>query len=176
MYNSEEFISLQKPKSSTSIENFSPMENLDRTDRKILELLQQDCRITIKELAEKLHLSNTPVYERVKKLERSGIIKNYVAMLDPEKIDRSMTVFISILLTKHTRDVVDKFQEEALALPEVMEFYYTSGNFDAMLKIMVKDMNEFQYFIQEKLSKFEFLTRFNSTFVIASSEKVGFDL
>ncbi|PXY00843.1 AsnC family transcriptional regulator [Marinifilum breve] len=176
MYNSEEFISLQKPKSGTSIENFSPMENLDRTDRKILELLQQDCRITIKELAEKLHLSNTPVYERVKKLERSGIIKNYVAMLDPEKIDRSMTVFISILLTKHTRDVVDKFQEEALALPEVMEFYYTSGNFDAMLKIMVKDMNEFQYFIQEKLSKFEFLTRFNSTFVIASSEKVGFDL
>lgn len=176
MCNSEDFISLQKPKSGTSIENFSPMDNLDRTDRKILELLQQDCRITIKELAEKLHLSNTPVYERVKKLERSGIIKNYVAMLDPEKIDRSMTVFISILLTKHTRDVVDKFQEEALALPEVMEFYYTSGNFDAMLKIMVKDMNEFQYFIQEKLSKFEFLTRFNSTFVIASSEKVGFDL
>jgi DNA-binding Lrp family transcriptional regulator len=152
------------------------MENLDRTDRKILELLQLDCRITIKELAEKLHLSNTPVYERVKKLERSGIIKNYVAILDPEKIDRSMTVFISILLTKHTRDVVDKFQEKALALPEVMEFYYTSGNFDAMLKIMVKDMNAFQYFIQEKLSKFEHVTRFNSTFVIASSEKVGFDL
>jgi DNA-binding Lrp family transcriptional regulator len=152
------------------------MENLDRTDRKILELLQQDCRITIKELAEKLHLSNTPVYERVKKLERSGIIKNYVAMLDPEKIDRNMTVFISILLTKHTRDVVDKFQAEALALPEVMEFYYTSGNFDAILKIMVKDMNAFQYFIQEKLSKFEYVTRFNSTFVIASSEKVGFDL
>ena len=152
------------------------MENLDRTDRKILELLQQDCRITIKELAEKLHLSNTPVYERVKKLERSGIIKNYVAMLDPEKIDRNMTVFISILLTKHTRDVVDQFKEEALALPEVMECYYTSGNFDAMLKIMVKDMNAFQYFIQEKLSMFEYVSRFNSTFVIASSEKVGFDL
>ena len=176
MYVFKEFISLRKLKRCISIEKFSPMERLDRTDRKILELLQQDCRITIKELAEKLHLSNTPVYERVKKLERSRIIKNYVAMLDPEKIDRSMTVFISILLTKHTRDVVDSFREQALALPEVMEFYYTSGNFDAMLKIMVKDMNEFQYFIQEKLSKFEFLTRFNSTFVIASSEKVGFDL
>lgn len=72
--------------------------------------------------------------------------------------------------------MVDQFREQALALPEVMEFYYTSGNFDAMLKIMVKDMNEFQFFIQEKLSKFESLTRFNSTFVISSSEKLGFDL
>lgn len=74
------------------------MENLDHIDRKILELLQQDCRITIKELAKKLHLSNTPIYERVKKLERSGIIQNYVALLNPEKIDRNMIVFISIYL------------------------------------------------------------------------------
>ena len=161
---------------SESIEKYSFMENLDRTDRKILELLQQDCRITIKELAGKLHLSNTPVYERVKKLERSGIIKNYVAVLDPEQIDRSMVVFISISLTKHTRDVVEKFESEVLALPEVMEFYITSGNFDAMVKIMVKDMNAFQHFIQEKLSKFEYLTRFNSTFVISSSDKIGYDL
>ncbi|GAB7088683.1 Lrp/AsnC family transcriptional regulator [Marinifilum fragile] len=152
------------------------MENLDRTDRKILELLQQDCRITIKELAEKLHLSNTPVYERVKKLERSGIIKNYVAVLDPEKIDRNMVVFISVSITRHTRDVVDQLTKDVLALPEVMEFYITSGNFDAMLKIMVKDMNAFQYFIQEKLSKFEYITRFNSTFVISSSDKIGYDL
>ena len=152
------------------------MENLDRTDRKILQLLQQDCRITIKELSEKLHLTNTPVYERVKKLERCGIIKNYVAVLDPEQIDRSMVVFISISLTKHTRDVVEKFEREVLALPEVMEFYITSGNFDAMLKIMVKDMHAFQHFIQEKLSTFECLTRFNSTFVISSSEKIGYDL
>ncbi|RUT72868.1 Lrp/AsnC family transcriptional regulator [Ancylomarina longa] len=152
------------------------MENLDRTDRKILELLQQDCRITIKELSEKLHLTNTPVYERVKKLERSGIIKNYVAILNPEKIDRSMMVFISISLTKHTRDVVERFEAEALALPEVMEFYYTSGNFDALLKIMVKDMQAFQWFIQEKLSQFEHVSRFNSTFVIASADKIGYDL
>ena len=67
---------------ANSIEKYSFMENLDRTDRKILELLQQDCRITIKELAEKLHLTNTPVYERVKKLERSGIIKNYLEIRD----------------------------------------------------------------------------------------------
>ncbi|MDM8159160.1 Lrp/AsnC family transcriptional regulator [Labilibaculum sp. K2S] len=152
------------------------MDKLDKTDRKILQLLQQDCRITTKELAEKLHLSNTPVYERVKKLERSGIIKGYVARLDPDKIDRSMMVFISILLTKHTRDVVDKFEAEVLALPEVMEFYYTSGNYDALLKLMVKDMKAFQFFIQEKLSKFEHISRFNSTFVISSADKPGYDL
>ena len=152
------------------------MDKLDKTDRKILQLLQQDCRITTKELAEKLNLSSTPVYERVKKLERSGIIKNYVAVLDSNKIERSMVVFISISLNKHTRDVVEKFESDVLALPEVMEFYITSGSFDAMLKIMVKDMNAFQYFIQEKLSKFGYLTRFNSTFVISSSEKIGYDL
>lgn len=152
------------------------MEKLDRIDRKILQLLQQDCRITTKELAEKLYLSNTPVYERVKKLERSGIIKNYIAVLNPEKIERNMMVFISILLTNHTRDVVEKFKEDVLALPEVMEFYYTSGNHDALLKLMVKDMNAFSFFIQEKLSKFEHVSRFNSTFVISSSDKLGYDL
>lgn len=151
------------------------MKDLDRIDRKILELLQQDCRITTKELAEKLHLTNTPVYERIKKLERSGIIKNYIAVLDPEKIDRSMMVFISILLTNHTRHVVEKFKKDILALPEVMEFYYTSGNFDALLKLRVKDMNTFSYFIQEKLSKFEHVSRFNSTFVISSSDKLGYN-
>lgn len=152
------------------------MQTLDRIDRKILQLLQQDCRITIKELAEKLHLTNTPVYERVKKLERSGIIKNYTAILDPEKIDRNMTVFISVSLSRHTRDIVEKFKSDALALPEVMEFYYISGNYDALIKIMVKDMNEYQFFIQEKLSKFETITRFYSTFVIASANKMRYDL
>lgn len=152
------------------------MDKLDQTDRKILQLLQQDCRITIKELSEKLYLSNTPVYERVKKLERNGIIKNYVAVLDPEKIDKSMVVFISVSITKHTRDVVDQLRNDALALPEVMEFYITSGSFDAMMKIMVKDMHAFQFFLQEKLSTLEYITRFNSTFVISSSDKIGYDL
>jgi DNA-binding Lrp family transcriptional regulator len=152
------------------------MDKLDQTDRKILQLLQQDCRITIKELAEKLHLSNTPIYERVKKLERNGIIKNYVAVLDPEKIDKNMVVFISVSITKHTRDVVDQLRKDALALPEVMEFYITSGNFDAMMKIMVKDMHAFQFFIQDKISTLEYITRFNSTFVISSSDKIGYDL
>lgn len=152
------------------------MQKLDRIDRKILQLLQKDCRITIKELSEKLHLTNTPVYERVKKLERSGIIKNYVAILDPEKIDRSMSVFISVSLNRHTRDIVEKFKAESLALPEVMEFYYISGNYDALIKIMVKDMHEYQLFIQEKLSKFEMVTRFYSTFVISSANKFQYEI
>lgn len=152
------------------------MQKLDRTDRRILQLLQKDCRITIKELSEKLHLTNTPVYERVKKLERSGIIKNYAAILDPDLIDRSMSVFISVSLSRHTRDIVEKFKADALALPEVMEFYYISGNYDALIKIMVKDMHEYQQFIQEKLSKFEMITRFYSTFVIASANKLEYEL
>lgn len=152
------------------------MYKLDNTDRKILRLLQYDGRMTTKELANKLHLTNTPVYERVKKLEKSGVIKKYMAVLDPEKLGKSMIVFLNVTLTKHTKDVVEKFKESALALPEVMEFHYISGNFDSHLKIMVKDMDEFKTFIEEKLSSLEHVVKFQSSFVISSANKIGFDL
>lgn len=152
------------------------MKNLDQTDRKLLRLLQQDCRITIKELSKKLFLSNTPVYERIKKLEKRGIIKGYVALLEPEVLDRSMVVFISLSMENHSRDAVEKFKNEVMVLTEVMEFYYTSGNYDALIKLMVKDMNAYSIFVQEKLSKIDIVSRFNSTFIISSSVKTVFDI
>ncbi|MCU4175051.1 Lrp/AsnC family transcriptional regulator [Carboxylicivirga sp. N1Y90] len=152
------------------------MKNLDQTDRKLLRLLQQDCRITIKELSKKLYLSNTPVYERIKKLEKRGIIKGYVALLEPEVLDRSMVVFISLSMENHSRDAVEKFKNEVMVLTEVMEFYYTSGNYDALIKLMVKDMNAYSIFVQEKLSKIDIVSRFNSTFIISSSVKTVFDI
>lgn len=147
---------------------------IDSTDKKILSILQENARITTKELASQLCLSNTPVYERVKKLEKAGFIEKYSARLNAEKIGRNMTSFIMVSLKSHTKQVVEAFQKEAMALPEVMEFYYISGNYDALLKVMVADMGEFKVFLEEKLASVEFITQFQSIFVISGDKKDGF--
>lgn len=149
---------------------------IDSTDRKILSILQDNSRVTTKEMASQLHLSNTPVYERVKKLEKAGIIEKYTAKLDPDKVGRSMTSFIMVSLQNHTKKVVEAFQQEAMGLPEVMEFYYISGNYDALLKVMVTDMREFKEFLEEKLASVENITQFHSIFVISGDTKDGFDM
>lgn len=152
------------------------MIKLDSIDRKILRILQTDGRITTKELAKKLHLTNTPVYERVKKLEKNGIIEKYIAQLNPEKLDRNMTIFIDVNFQKHTKDVIDNFRKDIMAFPEVVEFHNVTGDFDAHLKIMVKDMAEFKIFIEEKLSAIENVTTFHSSFAISSATKSGFEV
>ncbi len=149
---------------------------LDATDRKILQILQENARTTTKELASQLHLSNTPVYERVKKLEKAGIIEKYTAKLNAAKVGRTMTSFIMVSLKSHTKRVVEEFQKEAMSLPEVMEFYYISGNYDALLKVMVADMSEFKEFLEIKLASVEHITQFHSIFVISGDKKDGFDV
>ncbi len=153
------------------------MLKLDKTDKSILSILQEDGRITTKELAQKLHLTNTPVYERVKKLEKQGIIKHYAALLDPEKIERNMVIFLMVSLERHSKDVVEEYKSQVLSFTEVMEFYYISGNFDSLLKLMVKDMDQFKTFIEEKLSKIKHIRQFQSVFVISEAySKTSFEL
>jgi len=152
------------------------MIKLDNIDRKILRILQSDGRITTKELANKLHLTNTPVYERVKKLEKNGIIEKYIAILNPEKLNRNMVIFIDVNLQKHTKDAVDNFKKAALAFPEVMEFHNVSGEYDVHLKIMVRDMAEFKLFLEEKLSGCENVSTVHSSFAISSETKIGFEI
>jgi len=151
------------------------MVKLDETDKKILGILQEDGRITTKVLANRIHLSNTPVYERVKKMERSGVIKKYTAVLDREIIGKGTTIFLMVSLLKHTKDVVAAFKKEVMSFPEVMEFYYISGNYDALVKLMVGDMTEFKTFIEEKLSKVDNISQFHSTFAISGEEKEAFE-
>lgn len=152
------------------------MIKLDKTDKRILKILQENGRITTKVLANEIHLSNTPVYERVKKLEKSGVIKKYKAELDPDKIGKGTTIFIMASLNKHTKGVVDAFKKQLLSFPEVMEFYYISGNYDAMIKVMVEDMHEFKIFLEDKLSNVENIYQFHSTFAISAEKKDAFDL
>jgi DNA-binding Lrp family transcriptional regulator len=150
------------------------MVKMDEIDREILRILQCDARITTKELAGKLNLTNTPVYERVKKLERNGVVQKYIAVLNPEDLDRNMTIFIDVSLKKHTKEVVDKFRKAVMAFPEVLEFHNVTGEYDVHLKIMVKDMADFKQFIEEKISGLEFVSTFHSSFAISSETKAGF--
>lgn len=150
---------------------------LDSTDIKILEIMQRDGRITTKALADQLNLSTTPVFERVKRLERDGIIKQYVALLDNRKLDLMLTVFISISLTKHSRSYLEKFVKEVNQYPEVMECYHIAGNFDFLLKIIVKNMEVYEAFILNKLSTIANLGQVQSSFVLSKNiHKTAFSL
>ena len=125
---------------------------LDKTDYKILGLLQENCRITTKKLSEKLNLSTSPVFERIKKLENEGYIDNYVALLNERKIGLKQTIFIGVTLKGHTRSFLEKFLKQVNSFPEVMECYQVSGNFDYLLKIVIEDMDAYEKFVQTKLS------------------------
>lgn len=145
------------------------MIKLDETDIKILEQLQEDGRKTIKAMADELHLSTTPVFERVKRLEREGIIKRYAALVDPKKLELNLIVFISISLTKHSRSHLEKFIKEISEYKEVMECYHIAGNFDFLLKIVVKGMKDYETFILSKLSTIANLGQVQSSFVLSEN-------
>jgi len=143
---------------------------LDSTDRKIAKILQQDGRITIKALADQLDLTTTPVFERVKRLEKEGIISKYVALLNPKKVNRNLIVFISISLKNHTRSYLDKFVTEMRSYDEIMECYHIAGNFDYLLKAQLSDMESFQQFILNKLSVNSNIAHVQSSFVLSKDK------
>ena len=140
---------------------------MDSTDKEILRHLQQDALLTTKELASRLNLSPTPVYERVRRLEKDGVIKKYVALVDREKVSKDLMVFCSIRLKEHAQQAGAKFVEEIVALDEVQECYNISGDYDFMLKIVVHDMREYQAFLMNKLASLENIGSTHSIFVMS---------
>ncbi len=143
------------------------MATLDDIDMQIMRILQENSRLTTKELAAKVHLSPTPVYERMKRLEREGFIKKYIAVLDVDKLNRGFVVFCNAKLKKLNREVVHNFIETVKAIPEVTECYNISGRFDYMLKIHAKDMNSYQNFVFNTLGTIDCLDSWESTFVMS---------
>lgn len=140
--------------------------NIDTTDKKLLSLLQKDSRRTTKELSLHLNLSVTAVYERVKKLERTGIIKKYVALLDHKKAERAFMVFCHIKLLQHTKEYLTKFEQEVIKLNEVLECYHVSGDYDYILKIYVEDMEAYREFMVTKLTTIQHIGSTHSIFMI----------
>lgn len=144
---------------------------LDKTDLKILDLLQENCRVTTKALAEKLNLSTTPVFERIKKLENEGYINGYVALINERKIGLKQTIFIGVKLKGHTRSYLQKFLAQVNNFPEVMECYKVSGNFDFLLKIVLEDMDAYERFVQTKLSLISEIGNVNSFIAIMKGKQ-----
>ncbi len=139
---------------------------LDATDIAILRLLQGDARMTVKQLSEKVHLSPTPVHERVRRLERSGVIRQYVAILDGAKLGRSLMAICYVSLRQHNKEEGSKFIQSILGMDEVLECLTISGQFDFMLKVVAADMNAYYDFHVNKLSAMDNVGNVQSVFVM----------
>ena len=139
---------------------------MDAIDKKLLGLLQEDTKKTTKELSMVLNLSVTAVYERIKKLEREGVISKYVAILDRNKVEKAFVVFCHIKLIQHTKDLIHTFESEVVKLEEVSECFHVSGDYDYILKVNVKDMEEFREFMVTKLTGLQHIGSTHSSFMI----------
>ncbi len=141
-------------------------ELLDAVDMEILRALQNNARLTTKELAAMVNLSTTPVFERVKRLEQRGYVKGYVAVLDAEKLGRGFVVFCSVKMRRIGREIAEDFARVVRSIPEVTECYNISGSYDYLLKIHAPNMKYYQEFVLNILGNIDHLGSLESTFVM----------
>lgn len=141
-------------------------EQLDHTDIDILRILQDNARLTIKEVAARVNLSTTPVFERVRRLEQRGYIRRYIAVLDADKLGQGFTVFCSVKMKRICKDIAEHFAAVVSDIPEVRECYNISGGYDYLLKIQVPNMKRYQEFVLNVLGNIPELGSLESTFVM----------
>ncbi|GAB3716821.1 Lrp/AsnC family transcriptional regulator [Spirosoma flavus] len=146
------------------------MEKLDEIDRQLLELLAENSKLTIKELADRVNLTHTPVFERVKRLELSGYIKKYIALVDAEKLGYGLIIFCNIKLKQHDKHIGHEFVTDIVGLKEVVECYNISGDFDFLLKVYARDMKHYQDFVFNKLGSVTSIGSTHSTFVMSENK------
>ena len=142
------------------------METLDKKDLQILRTLQENARLTTKELAARVNLASTPVFERLRRLENGGYIKKYIAVLDAEKLNLGFVVFCRVKLSKLNREIATEFTRIIQDIPEVTECYNISGSYDYLLKIHAPNMKYYQEFILNVLGTIDSLGSLESTFVM----------
>ncbi len=128
---------------------------MDRLDRKILKLLQQDCTLPVADIAKRVGLSTTPCWRRIQKLEEDGVIKRRVALLDPAKINVKVTVFVAIRTNSHSHEWLKRFSEVVQEFPEVIEFYRMSGDVDYLLRVAVPDIAAYDDFYKRLIARIE---------------------
>ncbi|MDX1699887.1 MAG: Lrp/AsnC family transcriptional regulator [Melioribacteraceae bacterium] len=144
------------------------MKKLDKINRQILNELQENSSITNSELALKLKIPATTVFDRVKKLEQNGIISKRVAIVNPENVGKETIVFVSLSLNGHSAKNVQKFWRAIKSLPEVLECYHVSGDYDFILKIMVDNIRVYESFLLEKLTAIENIGKIKTSFVMST--------
>jgi len=141
---------------------------LDAIDIKILQILQDNAKLNNKEVASLVGLSTTPTYERIKRLEKNGVIKKYVAILDNKKVGRSIRVFCNVTLKLHSKKLLDGFETAVIKLDEVLKCYHIAGDFDYLLEVNVGTMEEYEFFIKNKLASIQNIANVKSSFVMTS--------
>lgn len=140
---------------------------LDTTDRHILRLLQQNAQLTHKEIAAIINLSITPIHDRIKKLEREGIIEKYVTLLNRKKIGQQLIIYCQVTLDKQQQENFQEFNEAMRYMPEVVECCVVSGTFDYLLKVVAPDVESYHKFYQEKLAAQRAISHISSFFVMS---------
>ncbi|QQT25584.1 MULTISPECIES: Lrp/AsnC family transcriptional regulator [Sphingobacterium] len=141
---------------------------LDEKDLAILRLLQKDAKLSVRDIATRINLSATPTHERIKRMEKQGVIQEYTTVVDRKRVNKGMMVLCMIALSAHNKKAAGKFIEEVVRLKEVVEFYNISGDFDFMLKILAPNMDDFHDFFVNKLSEIEGIGQTKSIFVMNS--------
>ncbi|MEC5394485.1 Lrp/AsnC family transcriptional regulator [Bergeyella sp. RCAD1439] len=155
---------------------------IDKVDQKILQALVKDSSQSIKEIATKVNLSVSPVHDRIRKMMSSGIIEGYSARINPEMMGFGLLVYIQVRFVRHQEQLFEEFVREISRLHEVQEAVFTAGEYDALLKVYLKDMEDYQHFVLQRLSKMEFISNVKSSFamrtiaspgVILNAERLG---
>lgn len=144
------------------------MNKFDEIDKKILNILQERGRITNANLATEVGLSPPPMLERVKKLEKNGVIEKYVALLDPKKVNKSTIVYVSLTVARHRVKSFDLVNQELNKFPEVLEIYHISGEEDYLIKVVVQDIQEYEQFLLKKLATIPAISRIKSNVVLST--------
>lgn len=139
---------------------------IDETDQRILELLKQNAKLGTKEIASQVGLTITPTYERIRRLEKRGIIKSYIAVIDKKKQGYTLSVVCNVQLKSHTADYLEAFEHAIVQLEEVTDCYHIAGNFDYLLKISIRDMDSYAMFVKEKLAVIPHIATVQSSFVM----------
>ncbi len=141
--------------------------NLDDIDVSILDMLQNNAKFTIKEMANSLGLSTTPIFERIKRLEAQGVISRYVALVDPRKVDKKLRVFIEISVADHSKTAINKFVDQITEHPEVIECHHVTGDSDFLIVLLTRDIESYNDFITQKLFKVSNVGKVRSSFSLS---------
>ncbi len=149
------------------------MKELDKTDRKILQILQGNSDLNTKQIAAQLHLTTTPVYERIKRLEREGVIEKYVAKVCAKKLGLNLLIYTHVSLKEHTKEFLANFERQIVSIDAVIECHHVSGEHDYLLKVLVKNMDDYRDFLTERLSKIKNIGNVHSSFVVSEIKKDG---
>ncbi len=142
--------------------------SLDTIDKKVLSLLQEQGRLSNAQLAKEVGLSAPSMLERVRKLEKNGIIKKYVALVDPKEVGQGITAFVSVSLRLHQKEEIEAFVEEVRQIPEVLECHHVSGEADYLMKVVSRDIEHYEKFLLGKLTHFKVISRIHTSFILKS--------